>query len=102
MGRKIKPGGHRGAPRKGKKQPVPASWGIAHEGLLEEVMFDLGPEMQDESEALGGTESLPRKLGEAAVQGRWGEGSHMQSQNGLEAMCSVLSYENATLQLCGR
>ena len=63
---------------------------MAQEGFLEEVMFDLGSEMQDKSEALGGTESLPRKLGEAAVKGRCGEGSHMQSQTGLEAMCSVL------------
>lgn len=68
---------------------MPASWGVAQEAFLEEVMFDLGSEMQDKS-ALGGTESLPRKLGEAAVKGRWGEGSHTQSQNGLEAMCSVL------------
>ena len=73
-----------------KIEPMPASWGVAQEGFLEEVMFDLGSEMQDKSEALGGTESLLGRLGEAAVKGRWGEGSHMQSQNGLEAMCSVL------------
>lgn len=48
-------------------------------------------------------ESIPRKLGEAAMQASRADGrSNIQGWGGQEAMCSDLSHKNVVLQLCGR
>lgn len=48
-------------------------------------------------------ESIPRKLGEAAVQAYRADGrSNIQGRDGQEAMYSDLSHKNEALQLCGR
>lgn len=51
---------------------------------------------------MGGTESIPRKLGEAAAQAYRADGrSNIRGQDGQEVMCSDLSHQNVALQLCG-
>lgn len=83
-------------PEEGRKQLIPGCWGRAQEGFLEEVIFNLGSEMQMNSGRVGSSRekafqgSLERQLCRNL--------RHLEQRN----IRSDLSYGNVALQLQGR